>query len=173
MKRIIVAVLLLFVVAGVLVLLFLPREAGHGMTPERVEVVTVEAGALRLSSAYLRATPPGAPVAGGFLTVTNTGAMDDALVAVSAAFSGRGEVHEMQVGNDGVMRMRPLPEGLALPAGEVVALQPGGFHLMFHDLTGPLEAGTTAAVTLTFREAGEVILDMPVKAANAAEGHGH
>ena len=46
-------------------------------------------------------------------------------------------------------------EGIDVPAGETVALEPGGFHVMMIDLAEPLVAGETIELTLTFEFAGE------------------
>ena len=57
--------------------------------------------------------------------------------------------------------------GLVIPAGETVNLKPGGYHVMFMDITGPLAEGETIKVRLTFEIAGEVDIYMPVGAPNA------
>lgn len=60
-----------------------------------------------------------------------------------------------EMGDDmGAMTMRPV-EAIDLPAGEAVALEPGGLHIMLIDLVEPLEVGDEVDLTLTFEEAGE------------------
>jgi len=59
------------------------------------------------------------------------------------------QVHESRI-ERGLMMMRELREGLPLPAGEAVALAPGGNHLMLLGVTEPLVAGNSVALTLTF-----------------------
>lgn len=66
------------------------------------------------------------------------------------------------MGGSGEMEMRPITE-LALPAGEAVALAPGGYHIMLIDLVAPLEVGTTIEVTLTFERAGEQVVTATVR----------
>ncbi|WP_371154475.1 copper chaperone PCu(A)C [Jannaschia sp. 2305UL9-9] len=121
------------------------------------------AGDLEISKTMLRATPPGAPVAGGYVMIENTGATDDTLVSASIDLEtvGRVELHEMRMA-DGVMSMSEVDGGIAIPAGETVVLQPGGLHLMLMGLTGPLVPGETHQVTLTFAQSGEVTMDFPV-----------
>jgi copper(I)-binding protein len=123
----------------------------------------VMVGDLHVSQPMLRETPPNAPVAGGFLTIENRGDEDDVLVAARLAggFVDRIELHEMTV-EDGVMRMSEVEGGIPVPAGETVALVPGGLHLMFMGLTAPMTAGDAHEVTLTFQEAGELTFSMPV-----------
>lgn len=125
----------------------------------------VVAGDLSLTQAFARATLPNAPVAGGFVVITNNGAVDDRLIAVTSAISTDTQIHEMSMEND-VMKMRELPTGLVIAAGDTVNLVPGGLHVMFMDLTGPLVEGETIAVRLTFEVAGDVDVQMPVGAPN-------
>jgi protein SCO1 len=89
---------------------------------------------------------PNAPVAGGFLTVENTGAEDDRLIAARSPVAGHMEVHEMRMQGD-VMKMHEVEGGLPIPAGETVTLKPGGYHVMFLDLQQPLGRGDCQLVT--------------------------
>jgi len=116
---------------------------------------------LVLDTPWVRATPPAAEVAGGYVTITNTGDEPARLVGGEAEFAGRVEIHEMAM-RDGVMRMRALADGLTIPAGETVALEPGGYHLMLMELTAPLAAGETVRATLRFEPAGAIELPFAV-----------
>ena len=135
---------------------------------------TVKAGTLTIAQPWLRATPAGAKVAGGYLRITNTGSEPDRLVAASIPLAGRGEVHEMST-QDGIMRMRELEGGLEIKPGQTVELKPGGFHLMFMDLTGAPKAGEPVRGTLTFQKAGRVDVTFGVTAigASAPAEHQH
>ena len=123
-------------------------------------------GDLTLSSAFARATLPNAPVAGGYMTINNSGDSDDTLLGVSAEFAGRAMLHHMEMQGD-VMRMQPIMDGLPIPAGQTVILKPGGDHMMFHDLHTPLMQGQTADVTLRFAKAGEITIPLAIGAPNA------
>lgn len=127
---------------------------------------TATVGDLTVEGAWMRQPPPGAKVGGGYLTVTNPGEADDRLLAASAPFATRTEIHEMKVEN-GMMMMSPLAEGLAIPAGETVSLAPGGYHIMFMGLNAAPKEGETVPVTLTFEQAGAVTLNIPVAAMGA------
>lgn len=132
-------------------------------------------GSIEISGPFTRATLPNAPVAGGFLTLTNTGSEDDRLVSASSTIARETQVHEMAMAGD-VMKMRQLTDGLVIPAGATIVLEPGGYHIMFMGLSQTLVEGETVAVTLTFEKAGEVTIDLPVgaSAADAPAGHaGH
>ncbi|TIX98502.1 MAG: copper chaperone PCu(A)C, partial [Mesorhizobium sp.] len=119
-------------------------------------------GDLEIGHPWSRATPPGAKVAGGYFTVTNTGSSPDRLLSISSEISAKAELHEMDVG-DGVMAMRPVTGGLEVPAGGKVALAPGGYHLMFVGLKRQPKQGETFPATLIFEKAGTVTVDFAVE----------
>lgn len=131
-----------------------------------------KAGPLQIDHPWSRATPGGATVAGGYLVVKNTGTAPDRLVAATAPFAGRVEIHEMSM-KDGVMVMRPLPDGLAIPAGGSLELKPGGYHIMFLDLKAPLKEGTLVDGTLTFEKAGTVPVQFKVEGMGAQGSGAH
>jgi len=137
---------------------------GHGMAAEAVTV-----GALDLTAPFARATLPNQPVAGGFVTITNTGMEPDVLVGASSRVAGEMQVHEMKM-DHGVMKMRELSGGLPIPAHETVKLQPGGYHVMFLQLKQPLVVGEKVDVTLEFEKAGTVTMTFPV--VERQGGHG-
>lgn len=127
----------------------------------------VTLGPLTLTDLWTRATPPGAPTAAGFLTVTNNGSEDDALVAASSPLAQSGELHVMEM-QDGVMKMHPVAGGIVIPAGKSVTLAPSGFHIMFVTLTQDLKEGGRLPVTLTFAKAGKVDTLLHILAVGAA-----
>jgi copper(I)-binding protein len=132
-------------------------------------------GALHIAHPWSRATPPGAPVAAGYLVIENRGADADRFIAVSASpeIAGRAEIHEMAV-QDGVMRMRPLPRGVEIAPGMAAKFEPGGLHLMFLDLKRPLVKGERFKATLVFEKAGEVEVEFVVEAMGGEPQHrGH
>lgn len=137
---------------------------------------TVKAGALTIAGPWIRATPGGAKIAGGYMTITNTGKDADRLTGGSLAAAGRFEVHEMSMDN-GVMKMRHLPKGLEIKPGESVELKPGGYHLMFMDLKQGLKEGDTIKGTLVFEKAGKIDVEYSIGpiggGAPKAGGHSH
>ncbi len=122
----------------------------------------VIAGKLEITGTVARATLPNQPVSGGYLTIRNTGNEADRLVGGSASFAGKVEIHEMAIEND-IMKMRQLENGLEIPPGGEVVLQPGGLHIMFMQLKEPMKAGEMRKVRLEFEKAGTVELDFMVK----------
>ena len=133
-------------------------------TPARAE--EVKAGDLVITQAWTRATPKGAKIGGGYLTIENKGTAPDRLIGGSADIAGSVQVHEMSM-DDGVMKMRPLDKGLAIEPGKVVKLAPGGYHLMMMDLKSPLKQGDKLAVTLQFEKAGNVQVSFEVAGVGA------
>ncbi|QHG85873.1 MULTISPECIES: copper chaperone PCu(A)C [Xanthomonas] len=117
--------------------------------------------AVQVDHAWSRATPPGAAVGGGYLTLRNHAKAADRLLKVESAASARVEIHEMRMEGD-VMKMRQLDNGLELPAGQAVTLAPGGNHLMFIELHSPLVAGTPIEATLRFEHAPSVTVRFDV-----------
>jgi len=120
-------------------------------------------GGLVIDHPWSRATPPGAEVAGGFMTIRNEGEAADRLVGGSAGFANGVEVHRTTM-DDGVMRMREVEGGLEIPAGESVTLEPGGYHVMFVGLAEPLVEGEARIATLAFERAGAVEVEFTVEA---------
>ncbi len=132
--------------------------------PARAE--EVKAGELVLTEAWSRATPGGAKVAGGYLTIQNRGATPDRLIGGSAEICDKIQVHEMSM-NNGVMTMRQLDKGLAIEPGKTVKLAPGGVHLMMLNPKSPLRQGDKVPVTLEFEKAGKVGVSLDVQSIGA------
>ena len=130
----------------------------------------VKQGDLTIGHPWSRATLPGAKVAAGYLTVKNAGSTPDRLISVAADIAGKGEIHEMTV-KDGVMTMRPLADGLEIPAGGEVKLEPGSYHFMFTGLKEPAVEGVKFPGMLTFEKAGTVKVEFAVDKAGGEADH--
>ncbi len=117
-----------------------------------------------VEQAWARATPGQSNV--GALYLTLRAATADRLASLSTPVSGMAMLHETRdVG--GTMQMRDLT-GLALPAGERVAMRPGGVHVMLMDLSHPLKLGEHFPVTLMFDHAPPVTVEVTVARAGAS-----
>lgn len=133
-----------------------------------------KASEMEIIHPWSRATPEGTKVAAGYLALKNNGAMPDRLIAVTGEIAGKTEIHEMAVDGKGVMTMRPLPDGLEIPAGAEIELKPGSIHIMFMDLRQGARQGGKFKGTLTFEKAGTVAVEFEVEAMGGAAGHeGH
>lgn len=128
-------------------------------------------GDLVIDHPWTRATPAGAPVAGGFFKVRNTGKTADRLISGTSEVAGTFEIHEMAV-VDGIMKMRALDKGIEIPPGGEVVLKPGGLHVMFIGLASPLKEGATVKGTLVFEKAGKIEVEYKVEAIAAGASHG-
>lgn len=121
---------------------------------------------VQVQSPWMRATPPGARVAGGFATLVNPGDQADRLLRVESPEAARVELHET-FADGGVMRMRALPDGLTVPAHGQVELKPGSYHLMFIQPRQALMPGMQVPATLVFERAGAVPVSFEVRALGA------
>ena len=94
---------------------------------------------------WIRGTVAQQKATGLFAQITSV--QGGKLVSAASPVAGVVEVHEMAM--DGtVMKMRALANGLELPAGKVVELKPGGYHVMLMDLKQAMKPGDTVPVTL-------------------------
>lgn len=123
--------------------------------PATAAPAAVKAGDLSIEGPWMRATPGGATVAGGYVRITNTGTAPDRLTEASIPLAGSGSIHTMSM-DGSVMKMAALPDGLVIKPGATVELKPGGLHLMFEGLKASPKVGETVAGTLTFERAGPV-----------------
>lgn len=125
-------------------------------------------GNLEIKHPWAKATLAGQPVAGGFMTIINTGAEPDRLLKVTSGVSDMIQIHEMKV-EDGVMKMGEIPGGLEIAPGAIVELKPGGLHVMFMGIKAPFKEGETVKATLTFEKAGTVEVEFKVGAAKPGD----
>lgn len=148
----------------------------------------VEAGDLVVREAWVRPAVLEGGNGAAYMLIENTGTTDDQLIGASASFAEAVEVHEtfvvdeddmagdmegmehdmdhdMDHGMEGMgdmMGMRQIPQ-LVIPAGETVALEVGGYHVMLIGIADPLEPGEMVEVTLVFENAGEVVIPAEVR----------
>lgn len=139
-----------------LLFLFVPAASAQSVTQ----------GDITVSDCWSRAVPAGGKVAGGYLTIENHAATPDRLVSATAEIAGKADLHEMAM-KDGVMTMRPVEGGLAIPASGKVELEPGAYHLMFTELKRRPKKGESFAGTLTFEKAGTVKVTFSVDSIGA------
>ena len=109
--------------------------------------------ALAVEDGWARATAPGQDGAAVYLTIVNRGASADRLIEVSVPRAGHAMLHGSSM-EGGVMRMRHLADGLAVPPSSTVELAPNGSHIMLAGLGAPLRPGERFPVTLRFAKAG-------------------
>jgi periplasmic copper chaperone A len=136
----------------------------------------MRAGKLVIVHTWVRATPPGAAVTAGYGKITNTGPVADRLIGASLSGALRAEIHSTTA-RDGMVKMRPLKDGIPIAAGQTVELKPGDLHIMFSGLRSPLEEDVYVDGTLTFQKAGTIAVEFFVepmaKAAPSHNSHDH
>jgi copper(I)-binding protein len=120
---------------------------------------------------WVRAAVGGMPTSAAYALLLNLTAVDDTLIAAASEAAEAVELHEMLMGEGDVMRMSPVEGGIPVPAGGAAVLQPGGLHIMMIGLTQALDDGGTLDLTLTFENAGEVVVSAPVRQAQMAAMH--
>ena len=125
-----------------------------------------KAGNLTLQHPWTRATA--GKVGGGFVEIVNAGKAPDTLLSASSPAADKVEIHTMTMDN-GIMRMRPLPNGITVPGGTTASLKPGANHIMLIGLKAPLVEGAQVPLTLNFAKAGPVKVQLKVEAAGASE----
>ncbi|MCX7059502.1 MAG: copper chaperone PCu(A)C [Gammaproteobacteria bacterium] len=142
---------------------------------------------LQITEVWTRPTGPGVGTGAGFLRIRNPGSHDERLLGAVSERAATVELHQL-IEHDGVVGMRPLADGLVIPAGGEVRLAPSGTHLMLIDLRAPLLPGERVPLRLRFERAGELPVALHVEAAapeaprkpaavvagaGAANGHEH
>jgi copper(I)-binding protein len=148
-----------FLIVGFLVLAASTAHAGN-----------YKIGSLDIADPYARATPKGAKVGAGYMKIINSGTTPDRLISGSSDVAEKLEIHEMAM-DKGVMKMRPVRDGLEIKSGETIELKPGSFHVMFSGLKKQFSKGDHVKATLVFEKAGKVDVDFDVLAAGATPGH--
>jgi len=89
-------------------------------------------------------------VTGAYLVIENRGSAADRLLSITSDAATTVEIHETQIDDSGVARMRPQPDGIEIPARSTVEVRPGGYHLMLTGIKQTLELGQTIDLSLTF-----------------------
>jgi periplasmic copper chaperone A len=148
-------------------------DAGHGAhgagQVENHHPANVAAQTVDVKDAWVRTSVQGQKATGAFMTLTAKEGLT--LIGGSSPVAGVTEIHEMKV-DGGIMKMRAMAGGLALPAGQAVELKPGGYHVMLMDLKAPLAKDTAVALTLVFKDAkgAESKVEVSVPVARTAPG---
>ncbi|MEM1076792.1 MAG: copper chaperone PCu(A)C [Pseudomonadota bacterium] len=130
-----------------------------------------------ITDAYARSSRPNAPTGAAFMMIENTSATADRLLSADSSIAKKVEVHTHVDKGDGVMQMIEIEEGIEIGAGGTHLMKRGGDHIMLMGLNETLEQGAEIAVTLTFEQAGDVEINIPVdnerKPAHGEGGHDH
>jgi len=117
---------------------------------------------ITIADAYARVASPAAKAGAVFLELHNSGQSDDRLVSAASTAAKRVELHTHIDQGGGVMKMTEIKGGIVVPANGVHLLQRGGDHVMFMGLTESWHDGDMISLTLTFEQAGDISIEVPV-----------
>lgn len=146
----------------ILSLLFSASALAPALAPALAhEAVT---GGLLFNHPWIRATAPNAPMAAGYLKITNIGIKADRIIGAEADFADSVEIHEVIKDGD-ISRMRALPHGLAIAPDTEIIFQPSGYHLMFRGIDKQMVVGDKHTIWVSFETAGKVMLEFLVERA--------
>jgi copper(I)-binding protein len=129
-------------------------------------------GHIEINNPWARATPEGAGKGAAYLILKNHGTAPDKLIAAQSQIADRLELHE-HIHEGGVMKMRKVSGGIAIPADGTVEFKPGGYHIMLLGLKQRLQEGQRFPMKLTFAKAGEITVDAQVEKTEPHSMHSH
>ncbi len=127
---------------------------------------------ISVDDAFARASRPNAPTGAAFMVLVNHGAEDDRLIAAASDAAQRVELHTHLEDANGVMRMIEVEDGFVIPAGGMHKLARGGDHVMLMGLTRDFVQGEAITLTLTFENAGDLTVEIPIDNERQPQGHG-
>ena len=131
-------------------------------------------GGLEILSPWSRATPGGATIGAGYMTIRNTGATPDRLIGGTTDVASDFQFHQTTMEGD-VSKMHEMKSGVEIKPGETVEFKPGSTHIMFVKLKHPLRQHDVVKGTLVFEKAGTVAIEYTVGGvgAQSADQHSH
>lgn len=103
----------------------------------------------------------GASTSAAYMTIRNTGKVDDRLIGASSDFAEFVELHTTEERN-GVMMMAPV-KAVNIPARGQAELRPGGLHVMFIKIKHELNVGDKIKLTLEFEKSGKMELEVAAR----------
>jgi copper(I)-binding protein len=96
-----------------------------------------------------------------YLTIVNAGADADQLLGATTPVAAQADLHAVTIQGD-IVRMREAPV-IPIPAEGRIVLRPGAWHIMLTGLKNPLEKHTSFPLTLSFKKAGSLTVEVAVR----------
>jgi hypothetical protein len=122
---------------------------------------------LTITDPWVKAADTGMTAAFGILE--NPTGTDVRIVSASSDAAATVELHEMAMGDDGTMVMRPKEGGILVEAGSSHELAPGGDHIMLMGVTEPIEPGDEVTLTLTAEDGSTLEVTAPARTFSGAD----
>jgi copper(I)-binding protein len=145
-------------VAGSIVLALGAAGLIRGAVPQSIATTGATGAApIVVTNAYLRPPAPPTQLAAAYFTVYNTTARDDELISVATGAGASAQLHKVVGGV-----MTAVAGSVVIPAHGSLVLSPGTGHVMISQLFGPLSAGQSVDIVLTFATAGLITVSAPV-----------
>jgi copper(I)-binding protein len=132
------------------------------LTASILMTTTAFAEGLMVKDPYARSARPNAPTGAAFMMLQNDTDQDLKLIGMRSDVAKRVELHTHIDKGDGIMQMRQIEGGIAIPAGESHMMKRGGDHVMLMGLNQSLVDGETITVTFEFENAEDMIVEIPV-----------
>ena len=126
---------------------------------------------VEIEKPWIRASAPGAKTAAGYMTLRNKSPQPDRLVGGASELAAKVETH-VHIRDGEILRMREV-KGYDIPARGSFELKPGGAHLMLVEIKRPLKEGEKVPLVLRFQNAGEVRIELEVRALGAPKAQPH
>jgi len=114
-----------------------------------------------VSNAWMPVAPPNAKVIAGYLSIENKTSHKMTLTGISSKHFERVEIHRTEMHGD-LMRM-VQQDSLAIPSGDVIHLQPGGYHLMCIRPSSVPKEGESVRLSLQFDRGDPALIDFVVR----------
>jgi copper(I)-binding protein len=96
-----------------------------------------------------------------YLTLKNRGRQSDTLLSASVEIARQVELYAV-IDEGDALKMQRI-DGVEVPAGKTIRLEPGGAHLLLTGLKRPLEEGQHFEMVLQFKQAGSIAVDLFVQ----------
>lgn len=128
-------------------------------------------GSIKIDHPWSRETPPNATVMAGFFQLTNSATNDDFLIGATTPIAEHVEIHTHEM-SDGMMQMKKI-NSVRIGSMKSVMFEPGGYHLMIFNPNQYLKKGERYPMTLIFKQAGKVDVEMAIEEAGHVREHHH
>ncbi|SFJ27767.1 copper chaperone PCu(A)C [Albimonas pacifica] len=96
-----------------------------------------------------------------YMTLRNTGAEPVVVTGLRTDLAMTPMIHATTTDAQGVTRMSHMEE-MEIAAGEAVALEPGGMHIMLMDLQRPMVEGESYTLSVIFADGTEASVEVPI-----------